>query len=150
MATVKEELDALKLEKEQLEMELLRNQISEIRGKKQAEQVAHETVEKALAKNLQDKKASQDNCNHRHGGTGMAAVQGRGDDSKFALITHRLPLGNIHFRCLRCGKEWDKVLDNQGKVKSYIPSKTEYEWAMNQPTLSTMSESAQFRFEVNA
>lgn len=135
--TVKEELEKLQLEKEKLDLEVLRHQVAVIRSARERATANHETVEADLADQARRAAAQQDYCNHRKGGMGMDGITGRGTDPTYAVVKHRQPLGQIMVMCMRCQKIW-------------LPGAEGYGEALSFPTGNTMSESSQFVVTKNA
>lgn len=135
--TVKEQLDAIQLEKDQLDLEIRRDQVAKIRSARDRATFNHQTVENDLAEQESRAKAQQDYCNHRQGGMGMDGITGRGTASNYAVIKHRLPLGQIMAMCFRCQKIW-------------LPGTPGYSEALSFPSGNTMSESSQFVVTKNA
>lgn len=134
---VKEELEAIRLEKEKLELITLRHQVATIQAARDRATFNHASVENDLADQAMRAKAQQDYCNHRQGGMGMDGITGRGTASNYAVIKHRLPLGQIMAMCFRCQKIW-------------LPGTSGYSEALSYPTGNTMSESSQFVVTQNA
>lgn len=134
MPTVKEQLDAVQLEIEQLNLEKLRHDVATLRAVKEKAVFNHAQVETDLADARNRQKSRQDFCNHRKGGMGMDGLNGRGIDHNYAVARHRLPLGEVLILCMRCQKEWK-------------PGTPGYEKALDFPTDNTMTESSQFRTE---
>lgn len=128
---VSEELARIKAEKEALELELLREQVSAIKNKQAKKQATHADVESALSQSAQIQKQQQSACTHRKGGVDLPGLS-QGFDAKYSVFKHVLPNGDLFVICSRCGKEWRPGADG-------------YVEAINFPTDNTTSQSSQFR-----
>lgn len=129
---VNDELAKLRLEKERLELEQLREQVAKMKDERARKVQSHEQIERDLTDFANRQKQAQEYCNHRKGGRGIEGLQGRGSDANYAIVHHRLPFGDIAVMCLRCQKIW-----RQGDPG--------YKDALQFPTDNEMSEAAQFR-----
>lgn len=116
-----------------LQAEMLEHQLAEITAKRKQQEFSHDQVESALSANRIAKKQREDNCNHRKGGIDMGGINGRGNDTFFAVIHHRMSNGDVHIFCQRCIKHW-------------TPASPDYKEALNYVTDNTMSEGVQFSF----
>lgn len=134
MPTVKEQLDAVQLEIDQLNLEKLRHDVANLRATKEKAAFNHEQVESDLADARNRAASRQTHCNHRKGGQGMNGLNGQGNDPQYAIAKHRLPFGDVLVLCMRCQKEW----------KVGTPG---YKEALDFPTDNSMTESSQFRKE---
>lgn len=105
--TIKEELDALRLEKEKLELEDLRNKVEAVRKQKEASRLAAEQQENSIKESMRLEKQRQAICNHRKGGMGLEGMVS-GNDTNYAVIKHQLPNGEHIVLCTRCCKLWSK------------------------------------------
>lgn len=105
--TIKEELEALRLEKEKLEVEVLREQIEKSRREKEAKRIASEQQENSIRESQRQEKLRQSICNHRKGGMGLEGMVS-GNDTNYAVIKHQLPTGDHIVLCTRCCKQWTK------------------------------------------
>lgn len=88
-AEVADELTALDREMAELDLEIKREQVAKIKAARQAK--LDETRAKLIATQqfLTQRKAIQDNCNHRKGGIGAESVmRGQGTDPMYAVIKH--------------------------------------------------------------
>lgn len=105
--TTKEELDALRLEREKLELEDLRNKVEAVRRKKAADKLSADQQEQSIKEAQRQEKIRQSICNHRKGGMGLEGMIA-GNDTNYAVIKHQLPNGDWLVMCTRCCKMWKK------------------------------------------
>lgn len=94
------------LEKEELELELLRENVKKLREKQAAQRMSHKQVEDALADFRIQQERGFAGCNHRKGGKNLEGARGRGADDKYAIIRHQLPIGDLAIICTKCRKVW--------------------------------------------
>jgi hypothetical protein len=142
-ADVTAELAALELEEKQLDLEIKRETVSKIRSQRMAKQDEARAKLLATKQFLAQRKANQDNCNHRKGGIGAEAVmRGQGTDAMYAVIKHKLPCNRYFVLCQRCGKEWHPAQPLFG-----IKATEGYEEAIRFPSDNTPSGSSTFMFE---
>jgi len=97
-------------------------------------------------------KAVQEHCNHKKGGSGAQGfIAGEGDDSQYSVLKHRMPMGDVWVRCLRCGKTWKPPVESKYTVKgkfdqdAFNAAVREYESAVAFQTRNQTSGSIQFR-----
>jgi len=142
-ADVLAELSALELEEKKLDLEIKREAVAKIRSQRENKLAEHRAKMLAVSQFLANRKATQEHCNHRKGGTGAGAViNGEGSDSMFAIFKHKLPDGKYFVLCSRCGREWragNKILN--------IPETPGFSEAINWPTDNSPSGSSTFLFE---
>jgi hypothetical protein len=134
--STQEQLDELRLEREKLELEDLRDRVGRLRAEQQKKSTSHAQVEAALADYQRNQKLRQDKCSHRKGGRGYEGIVNGGQDSMYSIIKHRMPFGDIAVLCTRCQKIWRK-------------GETEHKMAVSLPTDNEMSESSQFALVQN-
>lgn len=127
--TIKEELEALRLEKEKLELEALREQVEKSRREKEAKRLASEQQERAIKESQRQEELRQKICNHRKGGMGLEGMVA-GNDTNYAVIKHQLPTGEFVVLCTRCCKLWNKK-DSDFQAALAFPTD-------NQPSGSTL------------
>lgn len=157
----KEELAAMELEAKKLELAAKRLEIEERTAnlqdvqerlsdrqlKREDRQQSFQTKGQAIAQTNASEKAQQAACPHRKGGFGQNGNLGRGQDSQYAVIKHKMGNGDIWVRCLRCAKTWKPPLEKNYKTnEAYLEAFVEYKTAVNFTTLNSDSGSAQFRF----
>lgn len=122
--------EKLRLQREQLELEKLTDDIAKIRAQKAQSSMSAETVQESLDYSIADQKAHQNLCTHMKGGASEALLHNapsQGTDSgNYAMIDHTLTTG-VRFRmCQRCGKTW-------------FPKDPDYRWAMTRPSKNSPS-----------
>lgn len=149
------ELLELQLRKARLETEFAEAQLQDMRDrlderKLKKEQFSSRSVEngKTLAQTQAVEEGVQARCNHRKGGNGLGGyINGQGNDPNYAVLKHTMMNGDIHVRCMRCGKTWKPVLRTWFETdETYIKAYTEYEAAKNFPTNNSPSGSVIFQF----
>jgi hypothetical protein len=127
---VKLQLEQLRLEKETLELEKLKNDILAIRRDKEAQAVAREAVQESLDFEKNTRMHNETYCTHMKGGDSSQMMHGapaQGDNtSNFAMWQHTLTTGITFRMCSRCGKTW-------------FPKDPDYNWAMRCPTRNSPS-----------
>lgn len=99
---------------------------------------------------LASRKASQDHCTHRKGGSGpIAVMHGQGTANEYSVIRHLLPCNEYLVLCQRCGKEW--LPPNKWNVENGIIKPTEgtpgWKEAMQYPTDNSPSQSGRWLYE---
>src|SRR5882757_8596463 len=86
------ELSALELEEKQLDLEIKRETVSKIRAQRAAKLEEARSKLRATLQFLAQRKANQDNCNHRKGGIGAEAVmRGQGTSAMYSVTKHKKP-----------------------------------------------------------
>lgn len=142
-ADVAVELAALEMEEKRLDLEIKREQVAKIRSQRSAKLEEARAKLIATKQFLAQRKANQDNCNHRKGGIGAEAVmRGQGTDAMYAVIKHKLPNGRYFVLCQRCGKEWHPGFPLLGEKETLG-----YREAVNFATDNSPSGSSTFIFE---
>lgn len=142
-ADVTAELAALEMEEKQLDLEIKRETVSKIRAQRASKLEEARSKTMAVKQFLAQRKAVQDNCNHRKGGIGAEAVmRGQGTDAMYAVIKHKLPCNRYFVLCQRCGAEWHPAQPIFG-----IKATPGYEEAIRWPSDNTPSGSSTFMFE---
>lgn len=144
---IEAELLAVSREERELDLEIKKEKVREIRAKQEAQRDKVKTQRIAIEQFLIQRKLRQQNCNHRKGGVGVQAVlQGQGQSGMYCVIKHRLPVGKYAIFCQRCGREWMPALtalENGG-----VPQKAsrDYFLALQYPTNNSESGSSTFHF----
>lgn len=145
-ADVADQLAALELEEKQLDLELKREKVAKIKAERSTKLEEARAKLIATRQFLAQRKAIQDNCNHRKGGIGAESVmRGQGTDPMYAVIKHKLPNGRYFVLCQRCGREWTPAFPLLGQLET--PG---YQDAINYPTDNSPSGSSTFLFERTA
>lgn len=106
--SIKEQIDEIRLEKEQLELISLRAQVAQIQAKIEKQRVTHAQVESSLRDFEHQQKARQNGCSHRKGGMDYDGLIRGGNDPMFCVIKHQMPDNEIIVLCTRCQKIWRK------------------------------------------
>jgi hypothetical protein len=144
---IEAELLAVSREERELDLEIKKEKVREIRAKKEASRDKVNTQRIAIEQFLIQRKLRQGSCNHRKGGTGATAIlQGKGQSGMYCVIKHRLSMGKYFCLCQRCGREWMPALtalENGG-----VPQKASrgYFEALQYPTNNSESGSSTFQF----
>ena len=141
-AEIKQELETLELERKRLELELMRDQVTASRARKNAQLENARTRQIAIKQYLAQRDAQQTMCNHRKGGDGKSFLNGQGSDDHYAVIKHRKPNGTYMVLCQRCQKEWHAADRISGE-----PETPGYQQAIAFPTDNTSSGSSVFTFD---
>lgn len=147
---LQDEVNALDLEMKMLDLELKRDQVANIKSKRAAALETARAKRLATLQFLANREANQKRCNHRKGGRGPDAImRGQGSDAEFAIIKHRLPIGEYMVLCQRCGKEWHPAnkWNSENGVLHPLPATEGWAEAMNMNTDNSASASSDFRFE---
>lgn len=159
------EVEALKVEALQLELEAKRLELLERQANLQdlQERLAERELQRevkrqrnktngATLKALDEAdKQAQRRCTHKKGGDGAAAiVGGQGQSSQYAVLKHTFANGDMWVRCLRCGKTWKPpIKEDCADERDYLAKEAEYQAAINFSTLNVPSVACQFRFSDN-
>lgn len=142
-AEIVSELTELELEEKRLDLEIKRETVAKIRSQRAAKLEEGRSKLMATRQFLAQRKANQDNCNHRKGGIGAEAVmRGQGTDAMYAVIKHKLPCNRYFVLCQRCGAEWHPAQPLFG-----IKEDAGYQEALRWPTDNSPSGSSTFTFE---
>lgn len=128
--TLDEKLKALKIQREQLEMELMEAQVKKLRADSERIKLTRKQVETEIQATEKAKKARQKACNHRKGGLGVEGLS-KGEDAKYSIWKHTYVNGKMIVMCSRCQKEWK-------------PGDPDYAEAMQFPTDNTPSGGVTF------
>lgn len=113
-----DELASIELEMKRLQLETLREDIDIRKMTKQADTAIYRDRGVVLANTDRDNVHKRDACTHRKGGMGMEGLNGRGDDTDYAVFKMRWFDGRLWVRCLRCAKTWHPIrLQQFGEVK---------------------------------
>jgi hypothetical protein len=149
-AQLADELSALELEEKQLDLEIKRETVSKIRAQRSAQREEARAKSLAVRQFIAQRKAQQDNCNHRKGGIGHESVmRGQGTDAMYAVWKHKQPNGTWLVLCSRCGKEWRGEFRVQGRlIEAAVPSQTEFLQAINFPSDNSPSGSSSFQYQL--
>jgi hypothetical protein len=166
----KQSLEDMELEFKRLEIEAKKLELLDIRDRVDDRQMKRDNREQrtrangqVLDNNLAQRRAVQEQCNHRKGGNGLEGfASGQGDDPQYAVLKHQFLNSDVWVRCLRCGKWWKppvessfyfdargrEVASKDGKfdAEKFAQAKAEYAIALKFPTRNSMSGSYQFKF----
>jgi len=119
--TVSEELDRVRLEREELELEDLRERVQARR--EQRERIARDR-ERSVAefkKNQWILKNRQARCKHRKGGKDNRFADG--NSQNYSIITNTYPTGKVVISCTRCWKEVERPDPKTKKTDPDYPAK---------------------------
>lgn len=101
------EFEAIRLEKEQLELEEMRFRVADMKQKKAVSESKTKRTEAELQSTIANEKRKQASCNHRKGGFNVEGlISGQGEDSKYAVNKHTYPNKITVVMCTRCFREW--------------------------------------------
>jgi hypothetical protein len=144
---IEAELLAISREERELDLEIKKEKVREIRAKKEASRDKVNTQRIAIEQFLIQRKLRQGSCNHRKGGIGAQAVlQGKGQSVMYAVVKHQLPVGKYFILCQRCGKEWHPALTALENAGTPQKATRGYFEALQYPTNNSESGSSRFDF----
>jgi hypothetical protein len=138
-------LEKIRLEEAELDLELKRENVANLRAARQQKKLAHAQIEADLRDQVFQEHKRWANCNHRKGGRGMDGLRGNGSDPNFAVVKHRYPWNEIWIHCTRCGSVW-RPLDTAESHPTHIP----YATALAFPTDNGFSGASLFSFPPKA
>lgn len=128
--SLEERLMALRLQKEELELEQLTHDVMVLRQNRENRKRNAEQNERDLRELREMDAARVEQCNHRSGGEGLEALMsGQGSDANYAVIKHTYPWGETRVHCTRCPAEW-----KPGDKADEHPSGISYKQALMLPT----------------
>ena len=144
---IEAELLAVSREERELDLEIKKEKVREIRAKQEASRDKVKTQRIAIEQFLIQRKLRQGSCNHRKGGTGAQAVlQGKGQSVMYCVIKHKLPVGKYFVLCQRCGKEWHPALTALENAGTPQKATRGYFEALQYPTNNSESGASTFLF----
>lgn len=120
------ELEKLELENKRLEQEERTLHLQELReslDRSKMEKAQQFAIYRERGQVIDTDKAKDANfaasCSHRKGGEGMDGLNGRGDDTDYAVFKMQWFAGETIVKCLRCPKIWKPVrLEQFAKVEN--------------------------------
>lgn len=155
------ELQALRLERERLELEVLRDSVAAQNARRRQLIDAIRRQADTIRKNELRRKQQQSACAHKKGGRGREGILA-GNAPEFAIILQTEPWGETYIMCQRCQREWRKPLAVLQMVnpeefkrivrmnrKGYKAELEEYNLALRMTTDNTASGSVLFGFQQN-
>jgi hypothetical protein len=104
--SVTEELERVRLEREELELEDLRERVLAHRERKQRLATERARSVEEYQKNLVILKNRQARCRHRKGGKDNKFADG--NSQNYSIITNTYPTGRMVISCTRCWKEVER------------------------------------------
>lgn len=107
---VSAELNALRLAKERMELEVLTETVEKMRSQKEQVIAAIRRMQDEVRKTNARTKAMQDACKHKKGGSKGKATILSGNSDQRSIIIHTEPWGETYVMCQRCRKEWREPL----------------------------------------
>jgi hypothetical protein len=125
----------LEAEREELELELLREQVSTMKARREQRIVERARMAQVFKANEQNEKMRRAVCRHHKGGKGSQGFL-NGNDKDYSVIKHTYPTGELVVMCTRCQNEWRKPPLELRKEdpKEYRRLMQEYQDAVNFPT----------------
>jgi hypothetical protein len=125
----------LEQEREELELELLREQVSTMKSKRQQRIEERQRMAETFAANERNEAARRAVCRHRKGGKNKEGFL-NGSDNFYSVIHHTYPTGQLVVMCTRCQNEWKKppLELRKSDPKEYRRLMEEYQTALNWPT----------------
>lgn len=155
------ELQSLRLERERLELEVLRETVLAQNARRRQLIEAIRKQADTIRRNELRRKQQQAACSHKKGGRGREGILA-GNAPEFSIILQTEPWGETYIMCQRCQKEWRKPLAvlqvlNQDEFrrivrmnrKGYKAELEEYNLALRMTTDNTASGSVLFGFQQN-
>lgn len=147
------EMQKLLLEEKRLSVLDLKERVDERKMKRDTKDDRSRSNGNVLRQNAAVNALVQAQCNHKKGGNGAEGIiQGRGDDPQYAVLKHRFGNGDIWVRCLRCGKTWKPVLEEDHTVEgvfnkeAFAAAVNDYNAAVSFQTRNVMSGSIPYQF----
>lgn len=136
----------LQQEKEELELEQLRDEVAKRRAQKEIRQQAQKDNESAFREKERSERALQTRCNHKKGGRDFASIQKRGDGENHAIIAWQHPLGWMVYVCSHCIFKWEPGISEKFMKDEKTPNPTgiSYEQAAKLPTDNSPAGSVLF------
>lgn len=117
-----EEKTKLQIEREELELESLRDEMAKKRAIKEMRREALKEQEKAFKDKVARDAADQARCNHKKGGRDYAALQHRGDGENHSIVAWQHPLRYMIYLCTHCLFLWEPGVSEKflkdGKTKN--------------------------------
>lgn len=104
--TVSEQLEQVRLEREELELEDLRERVQARRDMKERARLDRERAVMEFKKNEAILKNRQARCKHRKGGKDNKFADG--NSQNYSIITNTYPTGRTVISCTRCWKEVER------------------------------------------
>lgn len=136
----------LQQEREELELEQLREDVAKKRAQKELRKAALAENEKAFRDKEQSERALQARCNHKKGGRDFASLQKRGDGENYAILPWQHPLGFMIAICSHCLFIWEPGVTAKTMKDGKTPNPTGVSWeeAMKFPTDNSPAGSVLF------
>jgi hypothetical protein len=100
-----QETAAIELEIKRVNLDLLKEQLETLNGKKESRRLIMQRQDRDLKKNEELKQRRESNCKHKKGGRNKAGID-KGNSPNYAIIHNTYPAGEVEMMCQRCGKEW--------------------------------------------
>lgn len=138
----------LQQEKEELELEQLRDEVAKRRAQKEMRTQAQKDNESAFREKERSERALQARCNHKKGGRDFASIQKRGDGENHSIIAWQHPLASMGmvYICTHCTFKWERGVTEKFMQDGKTPNPTEisYEQAAKLPTDNSPAGSVLF------
>jgi hypothetical protein len=146
--TNSQQLERIRLEREELELEDLRERVGKQRLQREERRQDRIRIQLDMESNEADLRRRQSVCQHKKGGKDQKGLV-YGNDSNYSVIVNTYPTGKREVLCQRCEKLWEEppALLRKTDPKAYREQMREFEIAVNFPTDNTPSGRQLFRIE---
>jgi hypothetical protein len=126
---------SLELEREELELELLRENVANMKAQRAQRIEERVHMAETFKANERSEAARRAVCRHRKGGKGKAGFL-NGSDNYYSVIHHTYPMGDLVIMCSRCQMEWRKPPLELRKANpaEYRKQMQAYQTALDWPT----------------
>jgi len=140
--------DEVELEFKRLQIEIMREQITDRNNRKDRAKEMREKAAADMVRAQQEREHRQRVCKHRKGGRDNRFANG--NDANYSVITNTYPTGQICLMCTRCGTEvWKPELAlKKTDPKKYAEMMAKFKEWSSFPTDNTPSGSK--IFEISA
>lgn len=137
----------LQQEREELELENLREEVGRKRAEREMRKNASVENEKSFRAQEVSQRETQARCNHKKGGRDYASLQKRGDGENHSIISWQYPVGGFMlYHCTHCQFTWwpGTTEAHMADKKTPNPTGISYIQASKLPTDNTPAGSVIF------
>lgn len=132
-------------EREELELEQLRDQVHKLRAQKESRQAILKENEQAFKSQAEAERELQRRCNHKKGGRDFASLQKRGDGENHSILAQQQAQGYMLYICSHCLMVWLPGCTEKKKHDgTENPTGISYEQASRLPTDNSPAGSVVF------
>jgi hypothetical protein len=142
----KKSLQSLQQEREELELEQLREDVGKRRAARELRKEQAKEQEQAFLDEAAKQRSEQARCNHKKGGRDFASVQLRGDGENHAIMAWQHPTGPMWYLCSHCHFWWKPGITEKFMEDGKTPNPTgiSYAQAAKLPTDNSPAGSVLF------